>query len=80
MAEQMLSNTGVEPLSLEDRAQAAVAIAVKYGGREGAHHKAWVIDQMVRFLAWDKYEAVVADAKAGEDGPETYDWDVGIPP
>ena len=63
-----------------DRIQAAVEIAVKHGGTDGAHHKAWVIDQMVRFLTWDKYEKVVADAKAGEDGPDTYEWDCGIPP
>lgn len=28
----------------------------------------------------DEYEAWVADTKSGEDGPETYCWDEGIPP
>ena len=28
----------------------------------------------------DEYLKIVADAKAGEDGPETYEWKVGIPP
>lgn len=27
-----------------------------------------------------EYVKLIADAKAGEDGPETYDWDEGIPP
>ena len=61
-------------------AQAAIEIAVRYGGIDGAHHKAWVIDQMVRILAGSAYDEVVANAKAGEDGPDTYEWDVGIAP
>ena len=35
---------------------------------------------MVRALAGDQYDEVVAAAKSGEDGPETYDWNVGIAP
>lgn len=58
----------------------AIEIAVKYGGCDGAHHKDWVIDQMVRKLAGDRYHQIVAEARAGEDGPETYDWEVGIAP
>lgn len=59
---------------------AALDMAVKYGGIDGAHHKLWVIDQMVRALAGKHYDALVAEARAGEDGPETYSWDVGIAP
>jgi len=58
----------------------AIELAVRYGGIDGDHHKAWVIDQMVRALAGDGYEELVREAKAGEDGPETYSWDEGIPP
>lgn len=64
----------------ERRMNLAINVAVQYSGADGAHHKAWVIDQMVRALAGDQYERIVADAKAGEDGPETYEWDVGIAP
>ena len=39
----------------------------------------WVIDQMVRILA-DDYHDWIAKAKDGEDGPETYLWDIGIAP
>lgn len=58
----------------------AVEIAVTYGGFDGGHHKDWVIDQMVRQLTGDNYDAVVSDARAGEDGPETYSWEIGIAP
>lgn len=36
--------------SLQARIEKAIEVAVKYGGIEGDHHKAWVIDQMVREL------------------------------
>jgi hypothetical protein len=65
---------------LEFRIDEAIAIAVRYGGIDGDHHKAWVIDQMVRALAWARYEQIVADAKAGEDGPDTFTWDEGTAP
>lgn len=58
----------------------ALAVAHQYGGIDGAHHKTWVIDQMVRALTGDSYDAWVTEHKAGEDGPETYEWDTGIPP
>ena len=35
---------------MEDRVIAALELAVKYGGIDGEHHKAWVIDQIVRAL------------------------------
>ena len=41
-------------------AEQAIEIAVKYGGIAGDHHKAWVIDQMVRILAGSAYDKVVA--------------------
>ena len=63
-----------------ERIAAAIQLAVRYGGIDGSHHKNWVIDQIVRVLAGERYEQVVADAKNGEDGPETYDWDEGIAP
>lgn len=63
-----------------ERLDKAIALAVQYGGIDGDHHKRWVIDQMVRALAGPRYKQVVKEAKAGEDGPDTYDWDEGIPP
>lgn len=34
----------------QQRIDRALALAVRFGGRPTAHHKAWVIDQMVRAL------------------------------
>lgn len=64
----------------QERITEAIEIAFRYGGIDGGHHKTWVIDQMVRILAGDAYDTVVANARSGEDGPETYDWDCGIAP
>lgn len=88
----------------EDRCRKAIEIAVKYGGFDGDHHKAWVIDQMVRVLTGcptviktandhrgkmyeyealcesEEYARIVREACSGEDGPDTYEWNEGIPP
>ena len=58
----------------------ALTLIFKYGGIDGSHHKQWVLDQVVRALTGEGYAAWVAEAKDGEDGPETYDWDEGIAP
>ncbi len=60
--------------------QQAIDLAIRYGQIGGAHHKAWVIDQMVRLLLGKEYARVIKESCAGEDGPETYGWDVGIAP
>lgn len=62
------------------RIEAAVSIAIQYGGIDGGHHKMWVIDQMLRKLLGPAYAKTIKEACAGEDGPETYEWDVGVPP
>lgn len=67
-------------MSNEERIKSALEVAINYGQIDGAHHKAWVIDQMVRALTGDKYERFVASACVGQDGPETYFWDRGIAP
>jgi hypothetical protein len=58
----------------------AIELAMTYGAIDGGHHKMWVIDQMVRILAGDKYDAIVREYRDGEDGPDTYEWDEGIAP
>lgn len=69
-------------LILQKRIDEALGIAVAYGGNDGDWHKAWVIDQMVRILCGtpERYRELVKDACDGDDGPETFAWDVGIPP
>jgi hypothetical protein len=64
----------------DDKINQAINLAVKYGGVDGAHHKAWVIDQIVRTLTGDNYDEIVKKARAGEDGPDTYSWHCGVAP
>lgn len=64
----------------EERIEKAIEIAIKYGGIHGDHHKSWVIDQMVRILSGKKYKKIVKDACSGEDGSNTYYWNLGIAP
>lgn len=81
---------GVDPTLLASKASAsplgqgaidkALDVIHRYGGIDGDHHKTWVIDQVVRALTGDGYEQWVIEQRGGEDGPETYSWDVGIPP
>ena len=53
---------------------------LKDGIIDGGHHKMWVIDQAVRALTGDGYDDWVRKFCAGEDGPDTYYWDVGTAP
>lgn len=76
---------GADPLhpktsDINNNKEAAINIAVRFGGFEQAHHKAWVIDQMVRALAGVDYDQIVKDTCHGEDGADTYTWNKGITP
>jgi hypothetical protein len=62
-----------------ERIELALDVIRSYGQTDGDHHKAWVIAQVVRYLAEDS-DAWVREYCDGEDGPETYDWDEGIAP
>jgi hypothetical protein len=53
----------------------ALHFARHYGQTDGAHHKLWVIDQMVRHLTGSQYDAWVAEYE--RDGAE---WHDGIAP
>jgi hypothetical protein len=65
---------------VKEAEQSALDIIMQYGGIDGAHHKDWVLDQVVRKLTGDDYEKWVADAKSGEDGADTYGYSEGIAP
>lgn len=58
----------------------ALDMIIKCGFFDGAHHKDWVLDQVVAILAGDRYDQLVAWACAGEDGPDTYPWFEGTAP
>lgn len=56
----------------------ASKIAFEYGMIDGAHHKQWVIDQMIRAILGQKgYDAWVAEMNQDK---EYQPWDVGIAP
>ncbi|MDA8113527.1 MAG: hypothetical protein M0Z43_02205 [Acidithiobacillus sp.] len=63
-----------------DEKQKALDLIADYGGTDGAHHKQWLLDQVVRALAGDKYVDWVSEWQSGEDGPHTHEWDTGIAP
>jgi hypothetical protein len=53
----------------------------EWGGIDGAHHKQWLLDQILReTMTTGQYLKWVADYELGEDGPNTYEWDRGIAP
>ncbi|HCJ6323673.1 TPA: hypothetical protein U2L50_004679 [Citrobacter farmeri] len=64
----------------QQRIERAIELACRYGGTDEIHHLQWVLDQMVRELAGERYVQIVADAIGGEDGTSTYRWNVGIAP
>lgn len=69
-------------MNYEEKVHETLDFIRQYGGFDGEHHKIWVIDQIVRLLTDDKkkYNTWVKEFKRGEDGPNTYEWDIGIPP
>ena len=69
---------GVVPLDESERIQKALDIAWQYSQIDGAWHKAWSIDQMVRALCGSEeaYNAWVAEYENNGE----YEWDIGIAP
>lgn len=65
-----------------DRRNAALDIISRFGDVDGAHHKQWLLDQVVRLLTASEadYQAWVAETRRGDDGPETYAWETGVAP
>lgn len=70
---------GIEFMNNKQRMSNAITIALEYGQIDGAHHKMWVIDQMIRALTGDNYEDFIKKYYIDEDGG-TSDWDCGIAP
>lgn len=75
-----LVDQGLVVYTPEERIQEALAMATRYANIDGAHHKMWTIDQMVRVLAGVHYREFVKQACDGDEGPNTYEWDIGTPP
>lgn len=66
----------------EDRIKEALEIAWSYAQVDGAHHKAWVIDQMVRVLCGGEKEYIewIKAYETPVSSEEYYEWDSGIAP
>jgi hypothetical protein len=60
----------------EERIEMAIATGFGYGAIDGDHHKMWVIDQMIRVLAGERYEQFVEEYREGGE----YAWDEGVAP
>ncbi len=58
----------------------AIDMLIRYGGVDGAHHKDYAIDQALRILCGPRYEEIIKESCNGEDGPNTYAHNIGIPP
>lgn len=54
----------------------ATRMILTYGGIDGAHHKMWVLDQVLRILNLENYETVLKEF----DPDDEYGWDTGIAP
>lgn len=63
------------PMSDRERIELAINTIVRHGGHDGDHHKAWVLDQVMRQLAAEKYDGIVREVKA-----EGWAWNIGIAP
>ena len=63
-----------------DRIKAALEVAKRYGQTDEGHHKAWVIDQMVRALTEGDYEDWVFRVTVLDGKIHYAEWDTGIAP
>ena len=63
---------------IQCREKLTLRVAQRFGSIDGAHHKQWVIDQMLRsLLVKEDYEDWVKEVNKD---PENDPWDVGIAP
>jgi hypothetical protein len=77
---RMLVPDGLSIEEAEARIQKALETIYSYGQTDGDHHKMWVIDQVVRALMGEDYEAWVAEYEGDPDDENNYySWDEGTP-
>ena len=74
-------NTEDLPTEYEDRCDKAIEHIFLYSGIDGDEHKLWTLDQVLRILAGDKYDALVEEYEEEDKfGEKQYVWDTGIAP
>lgn len=77
----MLVPDGLSIEEAEERIKKALQLIYSYGQTDGSHHKAWVIDEVVRALMGEDYSDWIRDYEGDpEDYDNYYSWDVGIAP
>lgn len=62
----------------QTREQRVLDLIVDYGSIDGAHHKQWVLDQIIRVIIGVNYEAFIEAYMRNDEGNVA--WDVGIAP
>jgi hypothetical protein len=67
-------------LTFKERVNEALDLVFQYGQIDEGHHKAWVIDQIVKILCQDEYEKFVSNYEHDKETGEEYEWDTGIAP
>ena len=65
---------------LKNKIEEAIELASESMTCDGAHHKVWYMDQIVRLLAGDRYPEIVKATNINEDGEDIDAWDIGIEP
>ena len=70
---------------MKDKLKEIEDLIWQYGQTDGSHHKAWVIDQVMRIIKGDDYEEWVhsyeyRDVFNQPTAEKEYDWDPGIAP
>lgn len=71
VSEQALLEIITMGSDMADRIDRAIILIAEYGDIDGAHHKQWLIDQVLRALLTDEeYEAISTGTN----------WDQGIAP
>lgn len=66
----------VTPEVLASRIENAIDVIDRYGSTDGAHHKQWVLDQVLReLMSAEEYREFVDRRQRGAD-----DWETGIAP
>jgi len=69
-----------EQRTADERISDATDLAFQYAGIDGAHHKQWVIDQMLRKLLGSEEYGFWVLRWESEGVDETDKWDTGIAP
>ena len=67
---------------ITEKDQTILNLIFRYGGIDGGHHKQWLLNEIVRTTTEteEEYEQWVDKYEDGENGPQTYFWDIGIAP